>query len=78
MFIRAIAALFSVDSEASASPRVSSGTITSLVDKVTAATEKNQANALNSVVGGVIKATQNSSLVKSPVSDCGTWQNCSN
>lgn len=68
--------LFSVASQVSVIPRVSDSAITNLVNKVTASDEDKQANVLNSAIGSVSSAIS-SSLVNSPVSDCGYGSDCS-
>lgn len=65
-------ALFSVASQATVIPRVSNSTITNLVNQVTSSTsETGQVKVLNNAIGSVSPSTS-SSLVNSPVGDCGS------
>jgi filamentous hemagglutinin len=68
--------LFNVASQVTVIPRVSNSAITTLVDKVTTVTsESGQATALSNTIGSVSSSTS-SSLVNSPVSDCGFAGDC--
>jgi filamentous hemagglutinin len=70
--------LFSVASQVTTIPRVSNSAITYLSNRVTASsTEAGQAQLLNTAIGSVTKA-EASSLVNSPVPECGLSQNCQN
>lgn len=69
-------ALFNVASQITNTPRVSSGAITSLATQVTVSTsEDKQTKALDNAIGSVSPKTS-SSMVNSPVSDCGFAGDC--
>lgn len=68
-------ALFSAASQATVTPRVSNSTIKNLADKVTK-TEYGKF-ILYDAIGSVTKA-EATNLVRSPVKDCGTFENCQN
>jgi len=69
-------ALFSAASQATVAPRVSSSTVTNLADKVTK-TEYGKFILYDAIIGSVTNA-EATSLVRSPVKDCGTFENCQN
>ena len=71
-----VSTLFNLASQATVITRVSISTITNLADKVTlSSTEGGQKLILKSAIGSVTKA-EASSLVNSPVKECGLGQNC--
>ncbi len=68
-----VSTLFKVAAGATATPRVSSSTVTNLAEKVTK-TEYGKF-ILYDAIGSVTKA-EATSLVRSPVKDCGKFENC--
>jgi filamentous hemagglutinin len=65
--------LFSVAAQVMVIPRVNNGAITNLVNQVTAAaSEDKQIKALDSAIGSIPSSTS-SSLVNSPVGECGFY-----